>query len=53
MAMAFPDGPPFDEFSVVFVDNSAMPACKERCFGLRIQTDVLSQAYDARSKSVV
>ena len=46
MAMAFPKGPPFDELAVVLVDDAAMPACKERCFGLRIQTDVLSQAYD-------
>lgn len=45
MAMAFPKGPPFDELAVVLVDDAAMPACKERCFGVRLQTDVLSQSY--------
>lgn len=45
MAKAFPDGAPFGELSVVLVDNAAMPACKERCFGVRRQTDVLSQSY--------
>ena len=45
MAKAFPDGAPFEELSIVLVDNAAMPACKERCFGVRRQTDVLSQAY--------
>lgn len=45
MAKAFPDGAPFDELAVVLVDDAAMPACKERCFGVRLQTDVLSQSY--------
>ena len=45
MAMAFPRGAPFDELAVVLVDDAAMPACKERCFGVRVQTDVLSQSY--------
>lgn len=45
MEKAFPDGAPFEELSVVLVDNAAMPACKERCFGVHRQTDVLSQAY--------
>ena len=36
---------PFDDLSIVLVDNAAMPGYKDRCFGLRIQTDVLSQAY--------
>ena len=45
MAKAFPKGLPFDELAIVLVDDAAMPECKERCFGVRLQTDVLSQSY--------
>lgn len=47
-ALAFPAAAaegPFDELDVVLVDNEAMPGYKDQCFGLRIQTDVLSQSY--------
>lgn len=44
---AFPVEAPFDELSVVLTDDAAMPAYKAGCFGVRRQTDVVSQAYAA------
>lgn len=41
------EGSPFAELAVVLVDDAAMPACKERVFGVRRQTDVISLAYAA------
>lgn len=41
------EGNPFAELSVVLLDDAAMPACKERVFGVRRQTDVISLAYAA------
>ena len=48
-ARAFPaDRPaPFGELAVVLADDASMPAYKEACFGVRRQTDVVSQAYAA------
>lgn len=47
-ARAFGGGAePYAELSVVLVDDAAMPACKERVFGVRRQTDVISLAYAA------
>lgn len=46
--LAFPDAPPagpFDTLSVLLVDNDAMPGYKAATFGVRLQTDVISQAY--------
>lgn len=45
-ARAFGEGA-FAELSVVLVDDAAMPGCKERVFGVRRQTDVISLAYEA------
>ena len=44
---AFPTeaGPPPAELTVLLVDDAAMPAYKEQCFGERAQTDVVAQAY--------
>ena len=46
---AFPaeESPPFGELSVVLTDDAAMPAYKAGCFGVRVQTDVVAQAYAA------
>lgn len=46
---AFPteDSNPFDELAVVLTDDAAMPAFKAGCFGVRVQTDVMVQAYEA------
>lgn len=46
---AFPaDAPaPFGELSVVLTDDAAMPDYKAGCFGVRVQTDVVAQAYAA------
>jgi rRNA maturation RNase YbeY len=42
------DGPvSFGELTVVLTDDAAMPAYKEGCFGMRRQTDVVSQSYAA------
>jgi rRNA maturation RNase YbeY len=38
---------PFAELSIVLLDDAAMPACKERVFGVHRQTDVISLAYAA------
>jgi rRNA maturation RNase YbeY len=38
---------PFEELTVVLLDDAAMPACKERVFGVRRQTDVISLSYAA------
>ena len=38
---------PFSELTVVLTDDTGMPAYKEGCFGIRQQTDVVSQAYAA------
>lgn len=47
-ARAFGEGEePFEEVAVVLVDDAAMPECKERVFGVRRQTDVISLAYAA------
>ena len=48
-ARAFPaDAPaPFGELSVTLTDDAAMPAYKAGCFGVRVQTDVVTQAYAA------
>jgi len=47
--LAFPTEQPlpFSELTVVLTDNTAMPSYKEGCFGVRQQTDVVSQAYAA------
>jgi probable rRNA maturation factor len=46
---AFPtDAPaPVAEIAVLLVDDAAMPAYKAGCFGVRMQTDVVTQAYAA------
>ncbi|MDR0994259.1 MAG: rRNA maturation RNase YbeY [Verrucomicrobiota bacterium] len=47
---AFPpeDGPaPFSNLALVLTDDVGMPEYKERCFGQRIQTDVISLSYAA------
>ncbi|MGD9612340.1 MAG: rRNA maturation RNAse YbeY [Kiritimatiellia bacterium] len=44
---AFPAEPPFAELAVVLTDDAAMPAYKAGCFGVRVQTDVVTQAYAA------
>jgi ssRNA-specific RNase YbeY (16S rRNA maturation enzyme) len=36
-----------DELTVVLTDAAAMPAYKAGCFGVRLQTDVVAQAYEA------
>ena len=48
-ARAFPaEAPaPFGELSVTLTDDAAMPAYKAGCFGVRVQTDVVAQAYEA------
>jgi rRNA maturation RNase YbeY len=47
-ARAFGEGAePFEEIAIVLVDDAAMPECKERVFGIRRQTDVISLAYEA------
>ena len=48
-ARAFPaDAPaPCAELAVVLVDDAAMPAYKAGCFGVRRQTDVVTQSYEA------
>jgi probable rRNA maturation factor len=33
------------EVTVTLTDNAGMPGYKERCFGVRVQTDVVSQMY--------
>jgi rRNA maturation RNase YbeY len=38
---------PFGELTVVLTDDVAMPDYKAGCFGVRAQTDVVSQAYAA------
>ena len=44
---AFPTEAPFAELAVVLTDDAAMPAYKAGCFGVRVQTDVVSQSYAA------
>ena len=44
---AFPAEAPFAELAVVLTDDAAMPAYKAGCFGVRVQTDVVAQAYEA------
>ncbi len=44
---AFPAEPPCAELTVVLTDDAAMPAYKAGCFGVRAQTDVVTQAYAA------
>ena len=46
---AFPDEAlaPFGELTVVLTDDAAMPGYKEACFGRRVSTDVVVQAYAA------
>jgi probable rRNA maturation factor len=46
---AFPTEPslPLSELTVVLTDDAAMPCYKEGCFGIRQQTDVVSQSYAA------
>ena len=45
---AFPaDAAPFGELTIVLTDDAAMPAYKAGCFGVRVQTDVVSQSYAA------
>ena len=44
---AFPAEAPFAELAVVLTDDAAMPAYKAGCFGVRVQTDVVTQAYEA------
>ena len=46
---AFPAGidTSFGELSVTLTDDAAMPAYKAGCFGVRVQTDVVSQSYEA------
>ena len=44
---AFPAEPPCGELTVVLTDDAAMPAYKAGCFGVRAQTDVVTQAYAA------
>ena len=44
---AFPAEAPFAELAIVLTDDAAMPAYKAGCFGLRVQTDVVAQAYAA------
>lgn len=34
------------EVTVTLTDNAGMPGYKERCFGVRVQTDVVSQMYE-------
>ena len=46
-AQAFPSAPPFGELAVTLTDDAAMPAYKAGCFGVRRQTDVVSQSYRA------
>ena len=48
-AQAFPaEAPaPFGELSVTLTDDAAMPAYKAGCFGVRVQTDVVAQSYEA------
>jgi rRNA maturation RNase YbeY len=38
---------PFGELTVILTDDAAMPDYKAGCFGVRVQTDVVSQAYEA------
>lgn len=35
------------QLTVILTDDAAMPAYKERCFGIRLQTDVITQSYAA------
>jgi ssRNA-specific RNase YbeY (16S rRNA maturation enzyme) len=46
---AFPaDAPaPLGELTVILTDDAAMPGYKAGCFGVRRQTDVVTQAYAA------
>ena len=44
---AFPAEAPFAELAVALTDDAAMPAYKAGCFGVRVQTDVVAQAYEA------
>ena len=45
---AFGDGAePYAELAVMLVGDADMPDCKERVFGVRRQTDVISLAYAA------
>ena len=44
---AFPADAPFAELTVTLTDDAAMPAYKAGCFGVRRQTDVVTQAYEA------
>lgn len=45
---AFGEGEePYASLDIVLVDDAAMPVCKERVFGVRRQTDVISLAYEA------
>jgi ssRNA-specific RNase YbeY (16S rRNA maturation enzyme) len=48
-AQAFPADAPalFGELTVVLADDAAMPDYKAACFGRRVQTDVVAQAYAA------
>ena len=42
---ACPD--PFGELTIVLTDDADMPGYKAGCFGVRLQTDVVAQAYEA------
>ena len=44
---AFPAEAPYAELTVVLTDDAAMPGYKAGCFGVRRQTDVVTQAYAA------
>ena len=41
-----PDGP-VEELAVMLVDDGQMPGYKAGCFGIRAQTDVVAQSYEA------
>ena len=46
-ARAFPADAPFGELTITLTDDAAMPAYKAGCFGVRRQTDVVTQSYEA------
>ena len=45
--LAFPAEPPYAELTILLTDDAAMPDFKAGCFGVRQQTDVVTQAYAA------
>lgn len=46
---AFPAKGPvsFGELAIILTDDASMPDYKAGCFGVRVQTDVVAQAYEA------